>query len=94
MSEYLKMELERLHDITRGCRDDMHEPDEQDLTARVIGTKFDNAFGVGISLELLENGSQEIVVILEKVESDNFGIERFERFNLATLIALARKAKL
>lgn len=35
--------LTDLKRITAGCRDDMHEPDEQDVTARIGGTKFDNA---------------------------------------------------
>ncbi len=78
----------RLSAITDGCRDDMHEPDEQGLSARVVGTHLDNAFGESITGEFLERGYQEIVVILER-DSDG----RVEKFNLASLIALARKAR-
>ena len=35
--------------ITEGCGEEMHEPDEQGVSARVIGTKLDNAFGPSIS---------------------------------------------
>jgi hypothetical protein len=77
----------RLLAITEGCRDDMHEPDEQGISARVVGTRLDNAFGDSVTGEFLERGYQELVVILER-ESDG----RTEKFNLASLIALARKA--
>ena len=83
----MKRELERLVRFTEGCRYDMHEPDEQGLEARVIGNKLDNAMGHRIGLKAMEQGWQELVVILEK---DN----QIETFNLATLIALARQAKL
>jgi len=77
----------RLLAITSDCRDDMHEPDEQGLSARVIGTYLDNAFGDSVTGEFLERGHQEIVVVLAR---DDDG--RVEKFNLASLIALARKA--
>ncbi len=76
----------RLLAITDGCRDDMHEPDEQGLSARVVGSHLDNAFGDHISGEFLEKGYQELVVILNRDDG------RAEKFNLASLIALARKA--
>lgn len=37
--------LRRLNAMTDGCRDDMHEPDEQGVDAVVSGYIFDNAMG-------------------------------------------------
>lgn len=86
MSRHAEL-LEGLLAITSGCRHDMHEPDEQSLEARVVGTVFDNAFGEYISGEFLAQGFQELVVILERGDDG-----RVYQINLATLIALARKA--
>ena len=84
----MKKELEKLLDFTRECREDMHEPDEQGISARVIGNKLDNAFGTQVKEGFVEGGYQEFVIVLE---NENMEIEKF---NLATLIALARKASL
>lgn len=81
----MRDELNRLQNITRGCRPDMHEPDEQDLKAQVIGDHLDNAMGDHISEDAIRGGFQELVVILRR------GSE-VEAINLATLIALARRA--
>ena len=78
--------LSLLLSITEGCRPDMHEPDEQGLSARVVGTILDNAFGDHIFEDLPGRDYQEIVIVLER---DG----RVEKFNLASLIALARKAQ-
>ena len=83
----MKRELERLEKFTEDCRYDMHEPYEQGLVSRVVGNKLDNAMGNRIGLKAMEQGWQEFVVILEKDGE-------IETFNLATLIALARQAKL
>ena len=90
----MKKDLERLLKITKGCREDMHEPDEQGVKAKVIGDHLDNAFGDSIRIDAIIDGYQEFVVI--------HGYQEFvvilnreghiEKFNLATLIALARKA--
>jgi len=80
----MKNTLQKLNDITAGCREDMHEPDEQDIKAYVIGDHLDNAFGNSITLN---DGFQEFVVVIRRNE-------KTEKFNLATLIALARKANL
>lgn len=82
----MKNELKRLIEFTKECRFDMHEPDEQGLKARVIGDHLDNACGNRIDLDAIEKSYQEYVVVLEKGTA-------IERFNLATLIALARLAK-
>ena len=82
----MKDDLERLVKFTEECRNDMHEPDEQNLKARVIGDHLDNACGEHIGVKQIAEGFQEFVIVLEK---DN----EYESFNLATLIALARKAQ-
>lgn len=83
--------LERLQRITHDCRGDMHEPDEQGLEARLVGTNFDNAFGDTIDIERIKMGFQEMVVVFTRWEK---GGVTSETFNLATLIALAKKAQL
>lgn len=80
----MKETLERLRNITKKCREDMHEPDEQGIGAYTTGWRFDNAFGSNPF-----NNCGEMTIALE-----NENTERREWFNLATLIALARKAKL
>lgn len=77
----------RLVAFTRDCRDDMHEPDEAGISATVVGTVLDNAFGDFVSGEMVKDGFQEIVVVLR---NENTG--ESESFNLASLIALARLA--
>ena len=75
----MKNTLNRLLEFTDKCRDDMHEPDEQGISAEVYGEVFDNAFG-----DSPDYG--ELVVALSTEEGDEEG------FNLATLNALARMA--
>jgi hypothetical protein len=87
--KHLAATLATLGDITQGCRVDMHEPDEQDLKARVVGFELDNATGSHVSEEAMLGGYQEFVVVLERHRDGR--IDR-EQFNLATLIALARMA--
>lgn len=70
--------------ITSECRLDMHEPDEQGITARVLGTRLDNAMGNRLSNNFLINGWQEMVVVIEHEDNGT------EQFNLASLIAMAR----
>lgn len=79
----------RLLAITEGCRPDMHEPDEQDLKCWIVGGHLDNAFGDQIREEAVARGFQEFVVVLERFKDGKILIENF---NLASLIALARKA--
>ena len=75
-----------LRKFTADCREDMHEPDEQNISASVVGTKLDNAFGAHISVSAIVGGYQEFVVILHAPEKSL-------EINLADLIALARLAK-
>ena len=72
---------ERLRKITGKCREDMHEPDEQDIDAVVSGYKLDNAMG-----DNPRNNFGELTVGIRTGEGT------IEWFNLATLIALARKS--
>ncbi len=83
--------LENLLDITRGCRPDMHEPDEQGLTAIVTGLNLDNAFGNQRTLVRESPEAEEIVVTLRR-DQDGEGWYSQIQINLATLIALARRA--
>ena len=50
--------------FTEKCRINMHEPDEQGISALVIGTQLDNAMGVSISENAILREYQEIVVVL------------------------------
>lgn len=82
--------LKELVAFTKGCREDMHEPDEQGVgVSAVVGNHLDNAFGNDIEPFLMEHNSQEYVVIME-----NENMDKQLKVNLADLIALARKAKL
>jgi len=80
------MELmeQTLIDVTRDCGKDMHEPDN--VTARIVGYKLDNAMGEVIIESAIKEGWQEYVVILERNSGE------YAQINLATLIAYARLA--
>ena len=71
-----------LNIVTMGCREDMHEPDEQDVYATIINPKgkMDNAFGDDIT-------GGEIIVQISDV-----ALSIQKNFNLADLVALAKKA--
>ena len=86
----LEETLRGLQNITDGCRPDMHEPDEQDLTAQVVGTKLDNATGTYISERAIASGYQEFVVILTREAED--GKRQTFRAYQPDLIAPARIA--
>ncbi len=89
MSRLSEIQALLLH-ITRDCRPDMHEPDEQGVKAHVIGDHLDNAMGNSIEPFLLEQHAHELVVIIRREDHD----PPLYRFNLADLIAIARKAEL
>lgn len=78
-----------------GLREDWHEPDEQGIDARIIGTHLDNAFGSTESA-YVDNGYDysEFNVILFRREWDEEGgeyinAENLAVVNLATLFAFA-----
>lgn len=72
----------RLREMTIICRDDMHEPDEQDVSAKVRGNHLDNAFGGDASPD--ENCNEFTVGITD-------GSGKTEWFNLADLLAIVRR---
>ena len=73
----LKETLERLLHITDGCRPDMHEPDEQDISAHVVGDHLDNAFGDMIDLDAIVKKNQEYVVIIDRDGTrENFSLAK------------------
>jgi hypothetical protein len=84
MGSDFRVLLKGLNEITKDCREDMHEPDEQEVYAEVRGEKLDNAFG-----EDTGPYTREFVVMLR-----NEITNKYFYINLASLIALARKAQL
>lgn len=86
--EYLKEIHARLWSITNGCRVDMHEPDEQGVTAVMVGNVFDNAYGSGMPPKWFGLNA-EMMVAISRTER---GYRKTEWINLADLVALARLA--
>jgi hypothetical protein len=82
--------LEELIEFTKGCRNDMHEPDEQEVSALVVGDHLDNAMGNQIIYREDFTYQEYVVVLKRKGEG---GTKEF-KINLATLIALARLSDL
>jgi hypothetical protein len=74
--------LKRLREITADCRPDMHEPDEQGVSVVMHGNHLDNAMGDSLTTPEF----QEYVV-----EIKNDVTKKSKLFNLASLIALARR---
>lgn len=77
---------------TLGVRPDWHEPDEQDLTARVEGTTFDNA-GFWPLCEVRGTVTPELHVVFSRLVIDADGVSRrgedLAAVNLATLCSWA-----
>lgn len=90
--KYLIETYVRLWEVTKGCREDMHEPDEQNVRAFFYGHKFDNAHGDKPNIYMDLPAHTEMCVAIE--QENHQGEVQVEWFNLATLIALARKANL
>lgn len=72
----------RLLAVTDGCRQDMHEPDNNGVSATISGQHLDNAMG-----DDGECGEMFVTIIKEQ---DHPADWINENFNLATLIAFAR----
>jgi hypothetical protein len=87
---YLLENYVRLLEVTRNCREDMHEPDEQGVRAFFYGYKLDNANGDRPEIYADLPAHSEMCVAIEQENAQ--GETQVEWFNLATLIALARKA--
>lgn len=69
---------------------DWHEPDEQEVRAKVIGTDFDNAMGNSVEPLALQDGYQEMVVEIVAGDGTNASDpDNKIRVNLATLCAIA-----
>lgn len=79
------MEMKKnIQSMTEYCRDDMHEPDEAGITAKVFNSNgsFDNAMGNDPS-------DGEIIVRLTNTHPDFLQTSTLD-INLADLIALVR----
>lgn len=77
-----------------GLRPDWHEPDEQGVGARVIGTHLDNAFGATAGRRLAIDGHDftEFNVVLT-VEDDEGDPQDAAVVNLASLLAIAARSR-
>lgn len=74
---------QRLIEVTDGCNQIMHEPDQQGVTAVVRGDHLDNAMGDNPA-----NNADELTIGISRDDGQSY-----EWFNLASLIALARMAE-
>ena len=95
MDRKLIQTKEELRELAKklGVRQDWHEPDNQEVTAEVRGTRFDNAGFYGLSFEAHN--------LTEKLKADSLttSVEQYvvlrqgdkvvAQVNLATLFALA-----
>lgn len=97
--QHLNRMLDNIIENTTGCRFDMHEPDEQGLSARVIGGSFDNACVVTLGqvqaspdekFNSFETGKtySDMAIVLEKSEGDD--TKPIGVYNVADLFALIR----
>jgi len=66
-----------------GMRHDWHEPDEQGVTAKVVGSKLDNAMGDEPYVMPWNGRVYEMVVCLKGPKGNTLNV------NLATVLALA-----
>lgn len=62
-------------------REDWHEPDEQNIGARIIGTHLDNAMGSTTGFEHVEHGEFNVILT---VDGEDTAV-----VNLATLLSFA-----
>ena len=99
MDQFFESEVKRLKEFTKGCRDSMHEPDEQGIyaefgpntymfdTGHVCKTSFDNTNTSEMSYDM------GFWLIRRDYHEDHSFTEVREWFNLAVIVALARMAK-
>lgn len=85
----MRQYAQQLLSLTEGCRDDMHEPDEQGFRrVSLVGDHLDNACGNTITTDAITKRYQEYVLVIER-DTDEHGAQALP-INLANLIALAR----
>lgn len=72
-----------------GVRGDWHEPDNQNIGARIIGTHLDNAMGSTTRHEHADWGGEFNVVLTRMDETDRALQEDLAVVNLATLLSWA-----
>lgn len=91
MNQRHKDIIKRLRAVTVGSSEDMHEPDDQGVTAHVVGNHLDNENGSRIIDDAVIGGWQEFVVVVRQ-ERENLMYDRIrvEQFNLADLLAIVR----
>jgi hypothetical protein len=91
INDRMKKIKDGLVEFTKHCREDMHEPDNEGITATVIGGHLDNAFGARVFDELSTEYGEFVVRLIQHDENEN--VIAWHDVNLADLIALARKAQ-
>lgn len=72
-----------------GVREDWHEPDNQNISARIIGRHLDNAMGSTTRHEHTDWGGEFNVVLTRMDETDREIQEDLAVVNLATLLSWA-----
>lgn len=77
--------IQRMCEITEGCRPDMHEPDEQDLSM-----EFVEGFGLDNAVMSPPDGDSQSDAGFWLIRDKGEPTERREWFNLACLIAVVR----
>lgn len=75
--------VRRLKQVTRDCRPDMHEPDEQLDAAVLLGTELDNAMPASPAMH-----AGEFIIGLKPRGGE------MEWFNLATMIAILKNSNI
>ena len=77
-----------------GLRPDWHEPDEQNINARIIGTHLDNAGGSTSIRRVSEDGYDftEFNIVLTTNGENDEPVKDLAVINLATLLAIATQA--
>lgn len=89
-ARYFNQMLKHLQQVTKDCRENMHEPDEQNLTVLIRGHIFDNSMGSHPD----KNQGEITIGFVDDTVPPYLQDEKAEWFNLANLIALARKANI
>ncbi len=89
-TEQMRQDAADLLEFTVGVSPEFHEPDNSGVElSNIVGTNLNNAMGEKVYPEGIERGWQEVVVILSRLNEKTCEID-YQKFNLATLFALAR----